>query len=77
MPDGDDDLGLPYEELIQDRFLLGSPEEVAEQILSFAKTLGVSHLIFGLQWAGMPQSMVLDEMHLLAEQVFPLVRQGL
>ena len=77
MPEGDDNLGLPYEELIRDRFLLGSPDEVAGQILGFARTLGVNHLVFGIQWAGMPQSMVLDEMHLLAEEVFPRVRAGL
>ncbi len=29
------------------------------------------------QFPGMPQSMVLDEMHMLAEEVLPKVRQGL
>ncbi|MEE9255845.1 MAG: LLM class flavin-dependent oxidoreductase, partial [bacterium] len=43
MPEGDDDLGLDFEDLIRDRFLLGSPEEVAEQILFLGRKLGVNH----------------------------------
>jgi hypothetical protein len=27
-----------------------------------------------VQWPGMPQSLVLDELHMLAEDVFPKVR---
>src|ERR671937_3024412 len=33
MPAGDNDLGLDFDELSRDRFLLGSPPEVAEQML--------------------------------------------
>jgi hypothetical protein len=29
-----------------------------------------------VQWPGMPQSLVLDELHMLAEEVMPKVRQG-
>ena len=77
MPEGDNDLGLDFDELIRDRFLLGSPGEVAEQILSLSKNFGVNHLIISVQWPGMPQSLVLDTMRLMAEEVFPKVRQGL
>jgi hypothetical protein len=28
------------------------------------------------QWPGMPQSMAIDELHMLADEVFPRVRQG-
>ena len=77
MPEGDDDLGLAYDELIRDRFLLGSPDEVAEQIIGLVRTLGVNHFVFGIQWPGMPDSLVTDEMNILAEEVFPRVRQGI
>ena len=77
MPEGDDDLGLDFDDLIRDRFLLGSPEEVAEQILFLGRKLGVNHLIMSVQWPGMPQSLVLDTLRMLAEEVFPKVRQGL
>ena len=73
MPQGDDDLSLPFEELARDRFLLGSPDEVAEQIAGYNKRLGVNSFVLGLQWVGMPQSQVLDALHLFAEEVMPKV----
>ncbi len=76
MPEGDNNLGLEFDELLRDRFVLGSPDEVAEQILSLSKGLGVNHLIMSIQWPGMPQSLVLDTMHILAEDVLPKVREG-
>ena len=77
MPAGDDDLGLDFDELIRDRFVFGAPDEVAEQILAFVRRLGVSHFVFGFQWPGMPHSLVLEQTQMMAETVFPLVRQGL
>jgi alkanesulfonate monooxygenase SsuD/methylene tetrahydromethanopterin reductase-like flavin-dependent oxidoreductase (luciferase family) len=76
MPEGDNDLGAGFDDLIRDRFLLGSPDEVAEQILALHRATGINHLIMSMQWPGMPQSLVLDELHMLAEEVFPKVRQG-
>jgi alkanesulfonate monooxygenase SsuD/methylene tetrahydromethanopterin reductase-like flavin-dependent oxidoreductase (luciferase family) len=76
MPAGDNNLGGDFAELIRDRFLLGSPDEVAEQILTLHRATGINHLIMSVQWPGMPQSLVLDELHMLAEEVFPKVRQG-
>jgi alkanesulfonate monooxygenase SsuD/methylene tetrahydromethanopterin reductase-like flavin-dependent oxidoreductase (luciferase family) len=76
MPAGDDDLGLEFDDLIRDRFLLGSPDEVAEQMLALQRATGINHLIMSVQWPGMPQSLVLDELQMLAEEVFPRVRHG-
>jgi alkanesulfonate monooxygenase SsuD/methylene tetrahydromethanopterin reductase-like flavin-dependent oxidoreductase (luciferase family) len=76
MPAGDNDLGVEFDELIRDRFLLGSPDEVAGQILRLHQQTGINHLIMSVQWPGMPQSLALDELHMLAEEVFPRVRRG-
>jgi alkanesulfonate monooxygenase SsuD/methylene tetrahydromethanopterin reductase-like flavin-dependent oxidoreductase (luciferase family) len=76
MPAGDDDLGVEFDELIRDRFLIGSPDEVAEQMLALERATGINHLIMSVQWPGMPQSMALDQLHMLAEDVFPKVRQA-
>ena len=76
MPDDDNDLGVEFDELIRDRFLLGSPDEVAEQMLALHRATGINHLIMSIEWPGMPQSLVLDELHMLAEEVFPRVRRG-
>ena len=77
MPKGDDDLSLDFDELTRDRFLFGSPEEVAEQIVKYNKRLGVTNLALGLHWVGMPHSQVADSMHLFAEEVMPKVKQAL
>ncbi len=77
MPEGDNDLDLDFDELTRDRFLLGSTDEVVEQIIGLNKNLGVNHFIMSVQWPGMPQSLVLDTMRHLAEEVFPRVRQGI
>ena len=37
MPEGDNDLGMAYEELQDGRFIFGSVDEVAEQIIALAK----------------------------------------
>jgi alkanesulfonate monooxygenase SsuD/methylene tetrahydromethanopterin reductase-like flavin-dependent oxidoreductase (luciferase family) len=76
MPAGDDDLGADFDELIRDRFLLGSPDEVAEQMLALNRATGINHLIMSVQWPGMPQSLALEQLHMLAAEVFPKVRQG-
>ena len=75
MPDGDD-IAVEFDELIRDRFLLGSPDEVAGQILTLHRETGINHLIMSCQWPGMPQSLALDELSMLAEEVFPRVRRA-
>ena len=77
MPEGDNDLGMAYEELQDGRFIFGSVDEVAEQIITLAKATGINQLGCPVQWIGMPQSHVLEQMHLLGEEVLPRVRQGL
>ena len=75
MPAGDA-FSLDFEDLMQDRFLFGSPAEVIEQILVLRRRFGVNTLILGIHWVGMPQSLVLEQMQLLAEDVFPAVNRA-
>ena len=76
MPKGDDDFSLAFDELARDRFLVGSSEEVAEQILDVVRRFRVNHFVMGVQFPGMPQSLVLEQMQQLAEEVFPRVREA-
>lgn len=76
MPKGDDDLSLAFDELTRDRFLFGSPDEVAEQIIGYHERLGVTHMVLGLHWVGMPHNQVADSMRLFAEEVMPKVKQA-
>ena len=76
MPEGDNDLDLPLEELADGRFLLGSPEMVAEQIIDYNKRLGVNVIILGIDWVGMPHRQVCNSLRLFAEKVMPLVKNA-
>ena len=75
MPKGDDDLSLDFDALLEDRFLFGSPDEVAEQIIGYNKRLGINSFILGMQWVGMPHSQVTDALQLFAEEVMPKVAE--
>ncbi len=73
----EDELGQPFEELLQDRFFIGSPDDVAEQIIKFNKRIGMNHIVMSMHWPGLEVARSMETMQLLAEEVFPRVRQGL
>ena len=77
MPAGDNDISMRYEELACDRFIVGTPDEVAEEMLRYNRLLGVNHIIMSVQGTGLPQNQVLETLELIATEVFPRVRQGL
>ena len=77
MADGDNNLDLPFEELLEDRFLLGSPDQVAEQLIGYSRRLGVSAVIPAFQSLGTPHSQVMESMEIFAKEVMPRVLQGL
>jgi alkanesulfonate monooxygenase SsuD/methylene tetrahydromethanopterin reductase-like flavin-dependent oxidoreductase (luciferase family) len=75
MPAGDDfDHG--FEELLEDRFLIGSPAEVAERLIDLKGRFGVNHLVASVHWPGMPNNLALEQMQILAEEVMPSVRRA-
>jgi alkanesulfonate monooxygenase SsuD/methylene tetrahydromethanopterin reductase-like flavin-dependent oxidoreductase (luciferase family) len=63
-----------FEDLARDRFIIGSPERVREEIARYRDRLGVTTITFRLQWPGMEQVKVLRSIRLLGEQVFPHLR---
>jgi alkanesulfonate monooxygenase SsuD/methylene tetrahydromethanopterin reductase-like flavin-dependent oxidoreductase (luciferase family) len=76
MPEGDNDLGLALDELMRDRFHVGAPDQVAEELIDMHRRTGINHLLVSVQWPGLPQAAALEAIHLLAEEVMPKVRQG-
>jgi alkanesulfonate monooxygenase SsuD/methylene tetrahydromethanopterin reductase-like flavin-dependent oxidoreductase (luciferase family) len=73
MPEGDD-FDHEYQELLEDRFLMGSAEEVADQLNRLNERLGVNHIVASIHWPGMPNSLAIEQLHRLAEDVRPLLR---
>src|SRR6185437_14625622 len=72
MPEGDD-FDHEFNELLEDRFLLGSPAEVAGQLNRLNARLGVNHLVASVHWPGMPNSLALEQLEILATEVRPLL----
>ena len=66
-----DALDLPYEELKQDRFVLGGPEQVIASLERYVRELGVNFLIFRVQWHGMDQDLTLRAIRLVGKHVIP------
>lgn len=77
LPDDDGGIGQNFDDLIGDRFLIGSPDEVAEQILALRRRVGVNHLVMSTEWAGMPESLATETIEMIATELFPRVQQGI
>ncbi len=68
---GDDDMTQAFEQLAQDRFILGDPDECAAEINRCAEATGATLMLLRLHWPGMPHAVVTKSMRLLAEKVCP------
>ena len=74
MPEGESfDQG--FDDLLEDRFVLGSPEECFEQLRPYWEVLGVNHLIIRSHWAGMPVATALSSMRLISDELIPALRK--
>ncbi len=71
----DERLDLPLEELAQDRFILGSPEECFEQLRPNWEQLGVTHFVFRTHFIGMPISHALHSMRMISDELLPELRK--
>ncbi|OGK94840.1 MAG: hypothetical protein A2X50_06850 [Candidatus Rokubacteria bacterium GWF2_70_14] len=57
--------------VMQDRFLIGSPDRVIEALRPFVTQYGMTHLICRLFFPGMPHAHIMRELDLLAREVMP------
>jgi alkanesulfonate monooxygenase SsuD/methylene tetrahydromethanopterin reductase-like flavin-dependent oxidoreductase (luciferase family) len=67
----DDAWSARFDELARDRFLLGDPARVRDEIARYRELLGITMLIVRVQWPGMKQTAVLRTIRLLGERVLP------
>ncbi|MFF5987242.1 LLM class flavin-dependent oxidoreductase [Prauserella flavalba] len=71
---GRESFDIPYEQLAEQRFVVGSPEDCVRALLPWRDELGVDHLILRTQWAGMPVEHSLRSVELLSREVLPVLR---
>jgi alkanesulfonate monooxygenase SsuD/methylene tetrahydromethanopterin reductase-like flavin-dependent oxidoreductase (luciferase family) len=64
-------LDLPFEQLLQDRFVIGSPEDCWEQLRPYWEELGVTHFVFRTHFLGMPVSHALYSMRMISDELLP------
>lgn len=65
-----DRIDVPFEQVIEGRFIIGSPEECIEEIHKY-KENGVEELILRSQWPGMDGDATAKSLRLFAEKVMP------
>jgi alkanesulfonate monooxygenase SsuD/methylene tetrahydromethanopterin reductase-like flavin-dependent oxidoreductase (luciferase family) len=74
MPE-DENLDQPFEQLLENRFILGSPEECYEQLRPYWEQLGVNHFLFRTHFLGMPLSAALYNMRMISRELLPELRK--
>lgn len=74
MPE-DESFDKDFDELIEGRFIIGSPEECYEQLRPYWEELGIDHLIFRTHWAGMPLERSLASINMISRELLPELRK--
>ena len=74
MPDNQD-FGRSLDELIQGRFILGSPDDCYAELKPYWEQFGVNHVIIRTHWAGMPLSAALASMRLISDELLPALHR--
>lgn len=72
---GDESFRIAFEELARDRFVLGSPQNVIEEIEQRIDVLGCNHFLFRTGWPGMEGHKVLRVIELMGDEVLPYFRK--
>ena len=71
----DESFAHDLEHLVEDRFILGSPEECYEQLRPYWEEFGVNHFTFRTRWPGMPLATALASMRLISNELLPALRR--
>jgi alkanesulfonate monooxygenase SsuD/methylene tetrahydromethanopterin reductase-like flavin-dependent oxidoreductase (luciferase family) len=68
---GEESFAVPFEELARDRFVLGTPDEVIEQIEERARRLDSNYFLFRIGWPGMEAAKVMRVIETMGNDVLP------
>jgi alkanesulfonate monooxygenase SsuD/methylene tetrahydromethanopterin reductase-like flavin-dependent oxidoreductase (luciferase family) len=72
---GNDSFRQPFEALLRDRFILGSPEDCYEQLRPCWEEIGANFLVLRTNWSGMPVGHTLASMRLISDELLPTLRK--
>jgi len=74
MPE-DETFDQDFDDLLESRFVLGSPEECYEQLRPYWEEFGVNHLTFRTHWAGMPLATALHSIRTISDDLLPELKK--
>ena len=72
---GEESFRVAFDDLARDRFILGTPDEVIEQIEQRVQRLESNYLIFRMGWPGMEAAKILRVIEMMGERVLPHFHQ--
>jgi probable F420-dependent oxidoreductase len=67
----DASIATDLERLMEDRFIIGGPDQCIPKIRRFVEEYGMTHLICRTFFPGMPHAHIMRELELLAKEVLP------
>ncbi|OLC32802.1 MAG: hypothetical protein AUH81_15670, partial [Candidatus Rokubacteria bacterium 13_1_40CM_4_69_5] len=70
----DASIATNLDKLMEDRFIIGGPEQCVRQIRRFVEQYGTTHLICRTFFPGMPHAHIMRELELIAREVMPAFR---
>ena len=68
---------LEFDQLKKDRLIVGSPDEVAEQIVEYHREFNIGAMNFCVHWPGMDPQFTLETIKLFGEKVIPEIKRTL
>lgn len=72
---GNETFQVAFDKLARDRFIVGNPDSVVEELKRYQDILGVNYLVLRLQWPGLPHQKAMEEIQLLGRYVIPAFKQ--
>jgi probable F420-dependent oxidoreductase len=70
----DASIATDLDKLMEDRFIIGGPEQCVTKIRRFVEQYGMTHLICRMFFPGMPHAQIMRGLELLAREVMPAFR---
>ena len=64
-------IATDLDRLMEDRFIIGGPEQCVAKIRRFVEQYGMTHLICRLFFPGMPHAHIMRALELIAKEVRP------
>jgi alkanesulfonate monooxygenase SsuD/methylene tetrahydromethanopterin reductase-like flavin-dependent oxidoreductase (luciferase family) len=66
---------LSFDELKEDRLIIGSPADVVEQVMSYHEEFGAEFMWFIAEWPGMDPQFILETIQRFGAEVIPKIKR--